>query len=236
MPANRVSAWLPPALSVKPPSATSAPRAPPPESEPTVSSASSTRRTPAASARLSATVSASAAPPCRASVPPSTLTGPLKVLAPLRLKRPSPCLSRPPLPAITPEYRVLAWLPPVRSVKLLSATLPPSAPPPASEPTVSSPSSTRPTPGALARLRATPSVSAAPPCKVSVPPCTATGPLKVLVPASVKLPTPCLTSPPLPDTTPANRVLRSLPPVRSVWVPSTRLPPNGPPPASAPMV
>ena len=227
---------MPPVRSVKALSATSPPSWPPPDSVPSVSSASKASRTPALLDSATDAPSASAAAPCKARVPPATVTGPLKVLVPPSVRLPAPCLTSPPLPDNTPPNTVLVWLPPARRVKLLSVTLPPMAPPPASEPTVSSPNSTRPTPAALARLSATPSVSAAPPCRVRVPPCTATGPLKVLAPANVKLPRPCLTTPPLPDTTPANRVLRSLPPVLRLWVPSTRLPPDGPPPASAPMV
>ena len=235
-PANWVDAPLPPVRNVKALSATSPPAAPPPASEPSVSSAASTSTAPAWLSRLNATPSARAAPPCRRSMPFCTRTGPLKLLLPLRLNSPLPCLTSPPLPLIAPANWVLVLLPPVLRVKPARSTPPPSAPPPASEPSVSAPCSSRPAPATSARLRATPSARAAPPCSASVPACTRTGPVNRLAPLRVNWPAPCLTRPPLPLRTPAKTVLLPLPPVLSVWPASATSPPAGEPPASEPMV
>ena len=186
-------------------------------------------------------VSGAAAAPSRlllsiASTPALTTVPPAKLLAPpSSVQVPAPCLTRPPLPLIWPAKWLVAPLPPVRSVKALSATSPPATPPPASEPMVSSAPSTRPTPGLLSRLSATPSASAAPPSKRSVPFCTCTGPLKLLLPLRLNWPLPCLTRPPLPLIEPAKRVLVLRPPVLSVKPARSTPPPAAPPPASEPM-
>ena len=104
---------------------------------------------------------------------------------------------------MAPAYWLLAPLPPVRKVLTPSARLPPRAPPPAKDPRVSLSDKASSAPTVLSNDTATPSASAAPPCKVRRPAWTCTGPAKLLGPASVKLPLPCLTRPPLPLTVPA---------------------------------
>ena len=96
-----------------------------------------------------------------------------------------------------------------------SVTLPPAAPPPASEPMVSLvPLRSSMAPATLVSVTADVSAMAAPPESCRVPALIVVAPVKVLAPDRVKMPVPCFVNPPVPLMIPEKIVLVASPVVR----------------------
>ena len=100
-PSKLVEVLSPPVVRMFAPSKT----LPDPASEPIVSDAPTPRR--AGAVMVTATVSASAAPPVRFTSPPLIVTGPVKVLAPPSSSRPGPFLTRPAMFEIALSARIV---------------------------------------------------------------------------------------------------------------------------------
>ena len=201
-----------------------------------VSLAASTRPTPGLLSKVSATLSASAAPPCSTRLPLRSRTGPLKLLAPLSVTRP-PVMSRPWAPSASPTGAATVSpapltcsranprktrLPVAASVALPAVLAIMPVDTVTALPTLTPLSSCkRPAPTSSPPLP----VLAATPSSTSVPAATAVAPAcAALAPVNVKLPAPCLTSPPTPTRAPPNVVLLPLPPTVNVALPSVTLP------------
>ena len=100
------------------------------------------------------------------------------MLLPVSVNVPVPVLVSPPLPEMTPAKLVEVSAAPVVSVcPAAICTLPPLAPPPASEPMVSLSVTSRVTPAVLSSTTAPVLLIAAPFCSSSVPPLTVVAPV-----------------------------------------------------------